>query len=275
MSTASTPSAHLAALVETWWAAVEQFTALVEDLPEGDWERPTDLEGWRVRDVVAHLAHLEALTAGVEHVPTDIGDAPHVRNDMGRFTEEGVVARRDHGRDALLTELRESTRRRYADLTAHPPADPDAPAPGVFGLIGWSTGTLLANRPFDVFTHEQDVRHAVGRPGGLEGAPAEHALGHLLRSTGFVLGKKVGAGPGTTLVLTVGDLEPLSVGVGDDGRARPLPQPPADPTVAVALPVDAYLRAASGRADVPPGVAKVVGDHDLAERFLDALNVTP
>ena len=48
--------------------------------------------------------------------------------------------------------------------------------------------------------HEQDVRRAVGRPGGLDSAPARHTADYLAESLGYVLGKKVGAPVGTSLV---------------------------------------------------------------------------
>ena len=48
----------------------------------------------------------------------------------------------------------------------------------VFGGVPWTWETLLRNRPLDVWMHEQDVRRAVGLPGGLDTAagPAHRRL---------------------------------------------------------------------------------------------------
>ena len=78
---------------------------------------------------------------------------------------------------------------------------------------------LLRNRPLDVWMHEQDVRRAVGRPGGLDTEPARHTAEYLAESLGFVLAKKVGAEPGTTLVLEMEGSEPFAFTV-EIGRAH-------------------------------------------------------
>ena len=52
--------------------------------------------------------------------------------------------------------------------------------------------------------HEQDVRRAVDRPGDMDSAAARHTAEYLAESLGYVLGKKVGAPAGTSLVLEHG-----------------------------------------------------------------------
>jgi len=42
-----------------------RLNALLADLPEDEWETPTDCTGWTVRDVVAHLSGAAAATASV------------------------------------------------------------------------------------------------------------------------------------------------------------------------------------------------------------------
>ena len=171
-----TQAERLSRLVAVWWEAVDSFTQLLEEVGEDQWRAPTDLPGWDVHAVAAHTAHLEALLAGRPHDDVEVADAPHAHGAMGQFTEQGVLARRQESPDALIVEIRESATARHTQLLADPPSDPDAPAPGVFGAIGWSTGLLLRNRPLDVWMHEQDVRRAIGRPGNLDSAPAVHAV---------------------------------------------------------------------------------------------------
>jgi uncharacterized protein (TIGR03083 family) len=194
---------------------------------------------------------------------------------MGRFTEQGVVARRDATPDDLINEIRAAATARHTALLADPPTDPDAPAPGVYGAIGWSTLTLLRNRPLDLWMHEQDVRRAVGVPGGLGADAAVHSVDYLLESLGFVLAKRVGAEPGTTVVVEVEGHAPVAAVVSEDGRGRLLDEVPGDPTVGVRTDRESFVLLAGGRRDPEPGRVEVFGDPDLATRVLDGFAVTP
>ena len=217
---ATSDQERLAALVAVWWEAVDSFTRVLEHVGEDQWATPTDLPGWDVRAVAAHTAHLESLLAGRRHEEVDIGDAPHAIGTMGHFTEQGVVVRRDESPDALITEIRESTTARHTQLLADPPTDASAPAPGLFGAIGWSTGLLLRNRPLDVWMHEQDVRRALDMPGNLDSAPALHTADYLMESLPFIVGKRAQAPAGSVVRLEVDGHDPVSAVVGEDGRGR-------------------------------------------------------
>src|SRR5215207_1242698 len=196
---------RLATYVETWWQAIGDFTALLDTLPEEAWARPTDLAGRDVKAVAAHTAHLESLLSGGPDETAGIGEPPHVTGPMGQFTEIGVVTRRDRSPASIIEEIRATTTARHDGLLADPPTDAAAPAPGIFGLIGWNQKTLLRNRPLDVWMHEQDVRRAVDLPGGMESAAAQHTADYLSEAFGFVVGKKVAPPAGTTAVLAVED----------------------------------------------------------------------
>jgi uncharacterized protein (TIGR03083 family) len=265
---------QLAGYVEVWWRAVDDLTTLLEEVAGEDWSRPTDLPGWDVHAVAAHTAHLEALLAGAEHDQVEIGEPPHVRGAMGQFTEQGVVARRDRTADELINEIRVSTTTRHTALLSEPPTDPAAPAPGVFGLIGWDTARLLRNRPLDVWMHEQDVRRALDRPGNLDGPAAVHTADYLAESLGFVVGKRAQAPAGSTVRLEIAEHAPYAVTVGDDGRARP-GDLATEPSACLAMDREAFILLAGGRRQPAPGAVALSGDADLARRVLDALAVTP
>lgn len=261
--------------VDVWWQAVHDFTALLEDVPAKEWSTPTDLPGWDVFAVAAHVAHLEATQAGEPHQEVEIGEPPHVRGFMGVFTEQGVVARRDRTPDQLIRETRSCATARHTQLLAEPPVDGDAPAPGVFGAIGWTVERLLRNRPLDVWLHEQDVRRALARPGNTDGPAAVHTADYLAESLGYVLGKRVGAPAGTTLLLEVADHPAYAFAVGEDGRGRGLPDVPSDPTVRLVTDRESFVLMAAGRREPQPGAVRVEGDTALAERVLAAMAVTP
>ena len=261
--------------VEVWWQAVDDFTSLLEGLSEDEWSAPTDLPGWDVAAVAAHVAHLESMQAGRPHPEVEIGEPAHVRGTMGVFTEQGVVARRGRTPDELIQETRECATARHTQLLDDPPTDGSAAAPGVFGAIGWTVEQLLRNRPLDVWLHEQDVRRAVGRPGNLDGPGAVHTADYLAESMGFVLGKRVGAPAGTTLVLEVAGHPVRGYEVGDDGRGRPLPAPPADPTVRIGTDRETFVLLAGGRRTPGAGAVRLEGDAALGEQVLASMAVTP
>ncbi len=275
MSQAPHDAEQLTGYVELWWQAVDDFTALLEQVPDEEWSTPTDLPGWDVHAVAAHAAHLEALLAGAEHDEVEIGDPDHVRSSMGQFTEQGVVARRDRSPDELINEIRSSATTRHTALLTEPPTDPSAPAPGLFGMIGWSTETLLRNRPLDLWMHEQDVRRALGRPGNLEGPAGIHAADYLAESLGFVVAKKVGAPAGTTVVLEIDGHAPYACTVNDRGRGERLPEPPADPTVRLAMSRGCFIELAGGRRAAESDAVRIEGDPELGQRIVASLAVTP
>jgi uncharacterized protein (TIGR03083 family) len=266
---------RLAALVAVWWEAVDSFTRVLEHVGDDQWSVPTDLPGWDVQAVAAHTAHLESLLAGRRHEEVEIGDAPHAHGMMGQFTEQGVVLRRDQSPDALITEIRESTTARHTQLLAEPPADPSAPAPGVFGAIGWTTGLLLRNRPLDVWMHEQDVRRALDMPGNLDSAPALHTADYLMESLPFIVGKRAQAPAGSVVRLEVAGHEPVAAVVGDDGRGRVAG--PEDGAPAVTQPMDreSFIVLAGGRRRPAADRVGVTGDAELGERVVAAMAVTP
>lgn len=258
-------------LIALWHTAVTDFHALAAQISDQEWHLPTDLQGWDVSAVVAHVAHLEHVVAGGTHEAVDIGSPAHVKNLLGEYTEQGIVARHGQTRADLLAEIGEARASRSGALATSPP-DPDATAPDVFGLLGWTNRTLMHNRIGDIWMHEQDLRRALDRPGNLDGPVATAVISHYLRALGYVLGKGAGAESGQSGRLEVGDLE-ATAEVGEDGRGRSAEV--ADPTTTVRLSREAYVILAGGRRPVDAVEARIDGDHDLGARLLAALTLTP
>jgi uncharacterized protein (TIGR03083 family) len=275
MATGTDDREELAGYVEVWWQAVNDFLELLEQLPEAEWSTPTDLAGWDVRAVAAHVAHLERILAGGPEETAEVGEPDHVTGLMGLYTEIGVVNRRDASLDAIINEIREVATRRHTALLADPPADGDAKPEVIFGGVPWGWRTLLRNRPLDIWMHEQDVRRAVGRPGGMDTAPARHAAEYLAESLGYVLGKKAGAPAGTSLVLDLEGSSPTAFEVDDNGRGQRLASAPAEASVTLRMDRESFIRLAGGRCAAEPGRVAVDGDTELGRRVLDALAITP
>lgn len=264
---------RLLELIDVWWRAIGDFTDVLDGVDRAQWSSPTDLPGWDIHAIAAHIAHLETRMATGAESTVDVGSPDHVRSPFGLFMEAGVVARRDATPDELLDEIRTSTSLRHDRLLADPPLDgsvrPEILPPGV----DWDLMTLLGNRPIDVWMHEQDVRRAVDRPGNLNSAPANHAITSLARSLPFVVAKRAAAAPGTTVGFDIGGLL-FGVHVDGDGRAGPN-DTDATPDLSLAMTRDVFAMAAGGRRLVTLDEVTCQGDRELATRILERMAVTP
>ena len=268
----------LVRLVEIWHHACADFVDLVRDLPREQWDLPTDLAGWSVKDNVAHTAHLEAVLAGAPEETVEVPQAPHLTGLMSHYTEQGVLARRDRDMADLADEIERSVATRYAELRAALPVDPASSPPRTPGGVPWSYQTLLSNRPLDVWMHDQDVRRATGRPGGYDCPAATHVLSTFGRALPMVVGKRVAPPAGTCVRVDVPDAGlRWTVGIGDDGRATPLDDgtAPVEPTAAVTLTPEDFVVLAGGRRPPEDTRPLIEGDGELARRLLGSMAVTP
>jgi uncharacterized protein (TIGR03083 family) len=266
---------RLAGYVDVWWQSVDDFTHVLEQVPADQWSTPTDLPGWDVHACAAHTAHLEAVLSGAPEETAQIEAGPHIATLAQAYTEQGVVVRRDATPDELINEIRESATKRRTFLLTDPPDDATEMPPRTPGDIPWNWQTLLRNRPLDIWMHEQDVRRAVGRPGGLDSAPAQHTTDYLLEGMGMVLAKRAAAAPGSTLVVEVHGSQPAAFGISDTGRGGPLTELPDDPTVRLTMDREAFIVLAGGRRTPADVSVLVTGDEELAARILTSMVLTP
>lgn len=272
------PDAELAELVEIWRRACDDFVKLVRGIPTDQADLSTDLPGWTVRDVVAHIAHLESVLAGAPEETLEVQPAPHLRGLMNFYTEQGVIARRGRDLGALADEIEQSVARRDAALRADPPTDGSARAPRTPGGVAWDSRTLLSNRPLDVWMHDQDVRRAIDRPGGYDSPAARHVLTVLGRGLPMVLGKRLAPPPDTAIRVAVPDADlSWSVQMCADGRAAVVDEraTTAPAAAVVTLTPEDFVVLAGGRRAVETTHPVIEGDQDLARRLLRSLAVTP
>lgn len=268
------PTSDLEPLVQTWSASAQAVLDLADELSEDDLTLPTDLPGWTVGDVLAHLAHLESELAGDEPVLADEDAIPDdaAGNPFRSYTERGVAARRGRSSEEILSELRAAVRGLRVTLGASDPAPP----PEGFPRPGTTWQALLRDRIVDYWMHEQDIRRAVGRPGGWGSPGARHTIGTFAAALPFVVGKKVRPQPGTSVswVATTDDA-PLDVTVrmDDDGRARPVSG--VEPDVRLVMTIGDFVLLAGGRRTPDEVDVEVDGDEDLGAAALAAMSVTP
>lgn len=268
---------RLSRYVVAWRSAVDDVLTLLRSLDEEDWSRPTDLPGWTVKGVAAHLAHLESELSGVKQERVELPERNHYTAPTARYTELGLVARAAMTGPEIADELERAAQSRHEQLLADPPTDGKADPPRTPGRIGWDWETLLSNRVLDVWMHDQDIRRAVGRPGGMSTPGAEHAVATFTMSFPYAVGKRVAPPAGTTVVLDLTGVGPvhLAVEVSESGRAVPTTSEPAEPTVALRMDMGTFVMLAGGRRPVSELEVDVRGDAELGRRVLEAMAVTP
>jgi uncharacterized protein (TIGR03083 family) len=236
-------------------------------LSTDEWALPTDCPGWSVQDNISHIIGTESMLLGRPAPEHDPGEHEWVKNPIGAQNEVGVDYRRPWPPEEVLAEFREVTDERIGVLEAMTEEDLGAES---WTPIGPGTvADLLAVRVMDCWVHEQDIRRATRRPGGLDGPVASHAFGRHARALPYVVGKKVGAPDGTTVAFEV-EGNPRVVVAVNGGRAAVVDDPAERPTVTLRMNLDTFNRLSCGRGDVD-AVAKgvqVEGDEDLGRRVI-------
>lgn len=143
-------------IAELYAAGVRRNLDLAATLTEADGDVPVPAcPGWTVRDVYAHLAGAatDILAGRLEGAPGDEWTARQVAERKGRTLAEVVAELAEKG--PAMAKLLEAL--------------PDEPRP-----------------PIDQWTHEQDVRGALGRPGGRD----EPVVAWLLAGSFARLGRR-------------------------------------------------------------------------------------
>lgn len=240
---------------------------LGDQLTDEQWAAPTDCPGWSVGDIYGHVISLEQWMA-------DGGAAP--AGPPQELIDSGVASWRGIPRGEVLDALRALLPERERQLTDELRAA-DAP-----GWWVWSNATVpfvvqLTGRAFDLWVHEQDVRRAVGRPGGLGSAGAQVARDLVLQSLPRIVAKAAGAPPGSAMrFTTLGELpQDFTVYVDEHGRAAVGPADAHPATAHALLTWEAYALLAAGRTTRDRQQIWITGDAALAERVLTRLNIAP
>ncbi len=273
--TTRVPQDRAIAALDDVWVRLDDLLAALDD---ADWSRPTPLPGWRVQDVVAHVVGTESVLLGDSTPDVDVTAADHVRNDIGRFNEAWVVSMAGMEPAEVLAAFRDRVARRREALQA---TDDAAWSAEGFTPAGPDTyGRFMRIRVFDTWLHEQDVRDAVGRPGGEGGPAAELALDEMAAAMGFVVGKKAAAPPGSRVAIELTGPAARSVLVevpaGEGARAAVVDALSDPPTAVVRLPAGVFARLGGGRVDPATRRHEVEleGDTELGERIVANLAYT-
>lgn len=265
MSQPASPSIdHL----EQTWRSID---SLCSDLTEEEWKRPTGCPGWSVQDQLAHLIDYEAGALGrprPDHVAADLS---HTKNPLGEANEVGVDFRRPRSGAEVLDEFRSVMADRLAQLRALTVDDLARPVETPAGA--GTVADMLTLRVMDTWSHEQDIRRAVGRPAHASGPAVDEAVRYWSRFLPYVVGKKAAVPDGATVAFDLAGVDRFAVGV-TSGRAAMLDDEVAAPTVTLTMPATTFAALVGGRSDAPDDV-QVEGDGDLGRRVVGALGFLP
>jgi len=247
------------------WASIEELGA---SLGDDEWRRPTDCPGWTVQDHLSHLVDYEARALGRPAPDHAVEGRDYVQNPLGEANEVGVDFRRSWPGPKVLDEFRDVTAARLDQLRDLSDDDfsQEVQTPAGPGTLS----DMLTLRVMDTWTHEQDIRRAVGRPGHIEGPAAEQAVRYYLGFMPYAVGKKAGAPEGSTVVFEIpGHVTAVEI---VNGRGRAAELVPDQPTAVLRMDVPTFAALAAGRSTSPDGV-QFGGDTDLAGRVATTMNV--
>lgn len=231
--------------VEVKDAEARAFLDLLGDLSPQEWARPTDCEGWTVRDIAAHVtgAAEEALRRRVlaRHL-VQAQRRPAGSSQLDAINQRQIDDRRTRSDHAIVEELaaiagpafrrQRRTLLRRVRLPASDPHLPGAPLAYLFDVIAVR----------DLWMHRVDVARATGRD-RVHGDHEREIVAQVVRDLGSVW-----RGPPVLLELTGPAGGCWTLGAGNRA-AR------------VTADTVAYLRALSGRDDA---VAVAFDDPDAA-----------
>jgi uncharacterized protein (TIGR03083 family) len=252
------------------------IAALCAGLSEDEWDTPTCLPGWSVRDVLAHVIGTEAMLGGDPVPEADVSHLTHMRNPIAEANEVWVESMRGCTGPEMLVRFDDVTGRRLTALDAMTQSDFDAPSWTPAGRDE-TYGRFMRIRHFDCFMHEHDIRFAVGAAPRGDEDDVRSSLDEVSTGIGYIVGKRAALPGGTTvrIDLTGPAARAYLVEVGDRAALVEAIDEPA--TVEVSLPAMRFLRLAGGRDDGPPGpgnAAAITGDRALGEQLVANLAFT-
>ena len=264
-------------VLEGLFASWDGIAALLADLSEDEWRTATDLPGWDVHAVVAHMAGTESMLLGLAtpEPDVDLATVEHVRNFVGAMNEPWVRSLRAESGAELLARFRDVTAQRRVALAAIPVDEWNAPTQTPAGPDSY--GRFMRIRAFDCWMHEQDIRAALGREPSavqLSTADARVSLDEMAASMSFVVGKKGQAPDGSRVLLELTGPLSREIRVAVDGRAALVEDfGGAEPTTVVTLDGLQFTRRAGGRGLVAyrPAEVEYSGDAVLGARILENL----
>lgn len=261
------------ALLRRTWAAIDDLAGGFDD---ADWDRPTCLPGWTVKDQLSHIAGTEQMLLGEQPPAVDVAHLPHLRNDIATMNEAWVEGNRQRPGAEVLAEFRRATAARLDALDAMDQAAFDAPSWTPAGPDE-TYGRFMRIRAYDSFLHEHDVRAAVGAPDRPDPDAVASALDETAAALGYIVGRKAGLGEGERVEIRLSGASPRTYLLEVTDRARPVEALSGPVTAGIALDGLLFLRLTAGRIDADPLIGdeiELLGDPERARQLATHLAYT-
>lgn len=270
--------------------AFEQTVQAIIDLGwacrDDDFDRPTELAGYTVKDQIAHVVGAEKALASIPRLHRDVPEAEQVVADYAKQVADDVERRRAVPGKTVVSELAAFHPERMEQLRRSE-LELDTEVGGPVGRTA-TFGQQLHARIVDAWCREQDLRVALDRPGDLDSAAAAVVTAEILRSLPRIVAREALSAVGHDVVLDVSGpvvaREGVRVRTGDDGRpfgmllysgvARPEGQEQHSMTT-IHLTTEALTRRAAGRRSVDDIHYTVSGDEAVARLLLEKLAIAP
>lgn len=271
-------------LIEAYGQTVQALLDLGQSMRDADFDRPTACPGWTVKDVYSHVVGVEALLSGAPTPEVTVPAYDHLTRPAQQVTEPMVEARRGTPGPDVVEELGHVFQERLAILYGAN-LDLDSDFRGVSGVAPLRDS--LGTRVLDIWTHEQDVREALGRPGNLDSPAAAVTMQRFAAAVPMVVARRAGIAPGETVIFDITGPVVGRIGVRVeevDGKARGIAlfsgeastAPESDgQTTSITLSTQAFTRRAAGRGGVDDVHWTAQGDETVARRVLESLPMTP
>jgi uncharacterized protein (TIGR03083 family) len=251
--------------LEQCYDAIE---SLCTRLDGAQWQTQSLCPDWTARDVVSHLGMMERVMTGWlpgsadEAAPLD-RIAPYQAEATG--LDDAAFA-------GLITDIFNDRRADLANLT-----DADLSRSSWTPIGPRTYGGFLEIRIFDFWVHERDITTPLDWPTDDTGPRAEIALGQVVSSIGYIVGKKVGLPDGTSIVFHLTGPLTRDISVAVDGRAKQVEHVDS-PTVALTTDSTTFIQLAAGRIDpqeqIDTGKVSWTGDSKLADHAARNLGFT-
>jgi uncharacterized protein (TIGR03083 family) len=274
----------LPGLVAAYRQTIQAVVDLGRTCSDADFERPTACPGWTVKDQISHIVGLESWLHTGEVPRVQVPDYEHIRHEAGAFVEKSVEQRRHMVGSKVVNELETIAAQRIQQFSA-PDLTPETVIRGAWGPA--PVKDSLRTRILDIWTHEQDIRQALGRPGDLDSGGATVFMDLLFASLPKLVARDAGIPPGNVVIIEATGPVLGRAGVwvedGEDGKPRGIPLfsgvahdgDPRDVFTTITLSTDALTRRAAGRGTLEDIHYTVHGDAEVARRVLENLVFVP
>jgi uncharacterized protein (TIGR03083 family) len=248
----STPGPEPIAPVEALRRSADALGALLATLAEPQWRRPA-LRGLAVQGLIGHLIGVEADVQRALLGDAAVAGADHIAGTQ-------PAADRQHGRRPELTRQEwVAAVARTLDLAAA--ADPGAVV-AVHG-VRMPAPALCVARTFELWTHENDIRRATGRPGSSPDASTLALMSRLAVRVLPVIAPRTGLDDGVLLRLVL---------TGPGGGTWQVPIGGRSDRLAVGIVTDVvgFCRLVANRVSPAELDRHVIGDEAAATAVLQA-----